>query len=242
MVALCSSLPDMASAAPTTAIHATLKPERLGAPTTIFADLAISASGPDLPVLTGVQLAYPANLGFVTSGLGLAACGEALLAEDGPQACPANSRIGGGSAIVEIPLSDGIREPVALTLVAGPSPGGSLHVLVSAVGERPGSALVVFSAELGPGVLNVSVPQIPTFPEGLFVSVTAMHLELGGRLTYYEQVRGRSVAYHPAGIGLPLTCPRGGFRFAATFTFLDGERSSAQTRVGCPRGAGRKRG
>ena len=235
MISLCSCLPATALGAPTATLRAALRPERLGAPTTVSADLTISSGGADLPVLSGVQLSYPANLGFVTSGLGLAACAETLLAEDGPQACPANSHVGSGSAVVEIPLSEGIREPVALTLLAGPSPGGSLHVLVSAFGARPVSALVVFSAQLGPGVLDVSVPQIPTFPEGPFVSVTAMHLELGGRLTYYERVRGRSVAYHPAGIGLPRTCPAGGFRFGATFTFLDGERSSAETRVGCPR-------
>jgi hypothetical protein len=62
-----------------------------------------------------------------------------------------------------------------------------------------------------------------------------MHLTLGGRLTYYERVHGRNIAYHPAGIGLPRSCPRGGFPFAATFRFLDGRHAGAQTRVPCPR-------
>jgi hypothetical protein len=62
-----------------------------------------------------------------------------------------------------------------------------------------------------------------------------MHLTLGGHLTYYERVHGRTIAYHPAGIGLPRSCPRGGFPFGATFSFLDGQHASARTKVACPR-------
>jgi hypothetical protein len=124
---------------------------------------------------------------------------------------------------------------VQLTLLAGPSPNGVLHVLVSAVGSFPVSAVVVLSAELLPGRLSITVPPIPTLPEGPYVSLVEMHLQLGGQLTYYERVRGRNVAYHPAGIGLPGSCPRGGFPFGATFAFLNGQRASARTRVACPR-------
>jgi hypothetical protein len=60
-------------------------------------------------------------------------------------------------------------------------------------------------------------------------------MTLGGNLTYYEIVKGQSVPYHPAGVGLPQSCPRGGFSFAATFAFLDGSRSRADTAVPCPR-------
>ena len=54
-------------------------------------------------------------------------------------------------------------------------------------------------------------------------------------LTYYELVRGRYLPYHPKGIVLPRVCPRGGFRFAAHFTFEDGEHAQARTTVACPR-------
>jgi hypothetical protein len=67
------------------------------------------------------------------------------------------------------------------------------------------------------------------------VSLAQLRMTLGGNLTYYETVKGRSVPYHPAGIGLPQTCPRGGFSFAATFAFLDGSNSRAKTAVPCPR-------
>jgi hypothetical protein len=79
------------------------------------------------------------------------------------------------------------------------------------------------------------VPLVPTVPEGPDVAVTDVHVTLGGRLTYYERVHGRRVPYRPQGILLPKRCPRGGFRFSATFTFLDGTQAQAQTTVRCPR-------
>jgi hypothetical protein len=217
-------------------MSAALTPERLGAPTTISAGFRISWSERRPPVLTAVRLSYPNNLGFATSGLGLAACNPELLAENGPEVCPANSRMGSGSALVEIPLGGFLhREEIQLTLLAGPSPNGVLRVLVAAIGSFPVSAINVLSSELLPGVLSIAVPPIPTLPEGPYVSLVEMHLVLGGRLTYYERVRGRDVAYHPPGIGLPRKCPRGGFAFAATFSFLGGQHATAHTRVACPR-------
>jgi hypothetical protein len=235
-LALGAYAPSAVLAAPTAKMSAALTPERLGRPTTISASFQITSPEPRPPVLTGVKLAYPHNLGFATSGLGLAACDPVLLEENGPEVCPANSRMGRGSALVEIPLSGFLHaERVALTLLAGPSPSGYLHVLVSGFGSFPVSALVVLSAELLPAGLGITIPPIPTLPEGPYVSLVEMHLELGGRLTYYERVRGKTVAYHPPGIGLPRSCPRGGFRFAATFAFLGGESAVAQARVACPR-------
>jgi hypothetical protein len=117
-----------------------------------------------------------------------------------------------------------------------PSPDGYLHVLVYASGVFPVYAQVVLTGVLLPGRLSVSVPPIPSLPAAPNVVVVQMRLTLGGALTYYEQVGGRSVAYHPAGVGLPARCPAGGFGFAATFAFVDGSRSNARTSVPCPRG------
>ena len=227
---------SVARAAPSAVMSAALRPERLGKPTTISASFRISSPEQRPPVLTGVRLEYPRNLGFATSGLGVAACDPALLQEDGPEVCPANSHMGHGSAVVEIPLGGFLHaEHVELEVLAGPSPNGYLHVLVSGVGSFPVSALVVLSAELLPSGLNITVPPIPTLPEGPYISLVEMHLELGGRLTYYERVHDATVAYHPPGVGLPDSCPRGGFRFASTFSFLAGQTATARTRVACPR-------
>ena len=172
----------------------------------------------------------------LAQSLGLAACNPALLEENGPQACPANSQMGSGSALAEVPLDGSLHlEAAKLAVFAGPSPNGYLQLLVSAVGRWPVAALVVLSGELLPGQLIIAVPPIPAFLEGPYVALVAMHLTLGGDLTYYEHVHGRSVAYHPAGIGLPRTCPRGGFPFAASFAFLDGQNADAHATVACPR-------
>jgi hypothetical protein len=234
-LAICASIAGTAAAAPTARMIATFHPNRLGAPTAISAAFQIFWSERRPPVLTGAELTYPRNLGFATSGLGLAVCEPAPLEENGPESCPANSHVGSGSATVEVPLGGQLyRETVQLTVLAGPSPDGYLHLLVSAVGVTPVAALVVLYAELLPGRLSIAVPPIPTLPEGPRVALVAMHLTLGGHVTYYERVGGRSVAYHPAGIGLPRRCPRGGFAFGATFDFLDGAHASAHASVPCP--------
>jgi hypothetical protein len=90
------------------------------------------------------------------------------------------------------------------------------------------------STLLTPGRLQLNVPLVPSVPEGPDVSVVRVQATLGGHLTYYEQVHGRTLAYRPRGIGLPRTCPRGGFKFAAAFAFLDGTYASARTTVSCP--------
>lgn len=235
-LALLACVPSGAHAAATARMTAGFTPNRLGAPTTISAGFRLTWSERRPPVLTAVRLEYPHNLGFATSGLGLAPCDPAILEENGPEACPPNSRMGGGSALVEVPIGGLLyQENTQLTLLAGPSANGYLQLLVSAVGATPVAALVVLSAELLPGRLAITVPPIPTLPEGPYVALVAMHLTLGGHLTYYERVHGRNVAYHPAGIGLPRSCPAGGFPFAASFAFLDGRHANARTKVACPR-------
>jgi hypothetical protein len=229
-------MPAGASAAQTATMSAAFTPERLGAATTVSLGFRITSGGGAPAALSGVEIAYPRNLGFATSGLGLAACSPAVLEVEGPAACPANSHMGYGSALVEIPIGpELVQETVRLALLAGPSPDGYLHLLVCATGEFPVIALVVLSAVLLPGHLSIVVPPIPSLPEAPYVALVEMHLTLGGHLTYHETVHGRSVAYHPAGVGLPSRCPRGGFPFGATFAFLDGSRSSARTTVPCPR-------
>jgi hypothetical protein len=222
-------------------MSAAFTPERLGAPTTVSFGFQLKQGGQVPAPLSGIELAYPRDLGLATSGLGLSACSPARLEVHGPSGCPANSRMGYGSAVVGIAFgSDLIKEPVQLALLAGPSPDGYLHLLVYATGKFPVEAAVILTAVLLPGHLTVTIPPIPSLPAAPYVSLTEMHLTLGGQLTYYEMVKGRPVAYHPAGVGLPSTCPRGGFRFAATFLLLDGDRAGSRASVACPKRRNRR--
>jgi hypothetical protein len=217
-------------------MSATFKPERLGHATTISFGFRIGTPGQAPTALRGVSIAYPRNLGLATSGLGVAPCQPAVLKALGPPACPANSRMGSGTAAIELQIGPIlVREKVSLTLLAGPSNDGYLHLLVYASGAYPVEAIVIAGAVLLPGHLRVTVPPIPSLPEAPYVSLAELRMTLGGNLTYYETVKGQSVPYHPHGIGLPERCPRGGFAFAATFAFLDGSHSRADTAVPCPR-------
>ncbi|MCW2970803.1 MAG: hypothetical protein JWO23_1930 [Solirubrobacterales bacterium] len=229
-------LPSRAGAAQGATLSVKFTPERLGAPTTLSFGFAVAPGGAARNALTGVELSYPATLGISTSGLGLASCSPALLESGGPAACPANSHMGYGSALVEIPIGhELVGETATVALLAGPSPNTSLQLLVSVTGESPVAARIVLSAQLLPGRLDIRVPPVQILPEAPYVALVRLRATLGGRLKYYERVHGRTVAYRPRGIVLPTVCPRNGFRFAAALTFLDGSRSLARATVPCPR-------
>jgi hypothetical protein len=224
-----------ASAAQHASIDAGFRPERLGHATTVSFAFQIDGEDTAPAALTALSLVYPHNLGFATSGLGLAACQRVALETVGPSVCPANSMMGSGDATVEVPIGpELVKEGVTLTVFAGPSPDGYLHMLIYVNGIFPVSAQVVLSGVLLPGHISIVLPPIPSLPEAPYVSVANLHLTLGGDLVYYERVAGRSVPYRPPGVGLPRTCPHKGFAFAATFKFLNGSRAGARTAVPCP--------
>jgi hypothetical protein len=234
-LALCVCLPGTALGATTATMSAAFAPDRLGAATTVSFNFQIAAAGRAEDLLTGIDFRYPSNLGFGTSGLGVASCAPAALEARGPSICPPDSRMGSGSALVEIPIgSEVVRETAHVALLAGPSQNGHFNLLLSATGESPVAARVVLFTQLSPGHLEIPVPPIPSLPEAPYVAVVRMHLTIGGQLTYYEPVHGHRVPYHPEGIGIPRSCPRGGFPFSAGFSFLGGGHAIARTRVACP--------
>lgn len=216
-------------------MSAELAPEKLGAPTSMSIGFRISG-GDGLPSpLTGVRLSYPSDLGLATSGLGTATCSPERLEAAGPAGCPANSLMGAGVARARFRVGpEAFSENASLGIVAGPSSDGYPRMLVSATGISPVGARIVMSSVLTPGTISLSVPLVPSLPEGEDVSVIAVHATLGGRLTYVERRGGRTVRYRPRGIVLPPRCPRGGFSFSGVFTFLDGTQASTSTRVPCP--------
>jgi hypothetical protein len=192
--------------------------------------------------LTGVEVSYPVNLGFALSELGLATCSPGTLEAYGPDGCPANSLMGYGTALVEIPFGPLIvRETAQVTIVRTTQQSGHLALLIYADGETPVSAQIVFPGLVLPapapfgGRLNMAVPLVESLPGAPYVAVVQFHSTLGPHhLTYHERVDGRIRDYEPRGIPLPRSCPRGGFPFAATFSFLDGSNAVANTVVPCP--------
>jgi hypothetical protein len=233
---VCALLPACASAAQTARISAAFNPERLGGATAVSFAFRISSDGRAPSPLLHLRLAYPGNLGFATSGLGLADCAPQTLELTGLPGCPPDSVMGHGRALVEIPIGpELVQELVKLTLLAGPSTDGYLHLLIYAEGESPVIAQVLLAGTLLPDRIEVAVPPIPSLPQSPYAAVAWMRVTLGGSLTYFARRHGRTVAYRPAGVGLPRRCPRGGFSFSATFAFMDGSRARAATAVACPR-------
>jgi hypothetical protein len=237
-------LPATAHAAQSVSLSAMFTPERLGVSTTLGIGFRIAAPAHRVPSpLTGVDLRYPANLGIALSGLGLATCSAQTLEAFGPVACPANSLMGYGIALAEVAVGpEIIRETARITVVRAPTQNGHLALLVHANGGGPVNAQIVFPAVLlasSPpfgGRLHMNVPLVPSIPGAPDVAVVQVSSTLGPRnITYYERVHGRTVGYTPKGILLPSSCPRGGFPFAARFSFQDGSHAAAHTAVPCPR-------
>jgi hypothetical protein len=234
--ALLAATASAASAAPTARLSARLTPERLGAATTMSFGFQIEFGNGPPALLHSVDLHFPANLGFATSGLGVASCEPQALETLGASACPADSIMGSGSALVEIPIGpEVVRETTELTLAAAPSSDGYLHILIGAIGLEPVLAQVVLQTVLQPGRLHIEIPPIPSLPGAPDVAVVRLQATVGGNLHYTERVHGRTVSYRPAGITLPGSCPPGGFRFAAAFTFIAAGSATGHAAVACPR-------
>jgi hypothetical protein len=230
-------------------LHAAVQPDRLGAPTTISFGFALATSeGAAPPPLTHVSLRMPAGINYTTTTLGLAICRPQVLLEKGLSGCSPNSRLGFGQAFVEVPFGVGSgRELPEIQAVMGPPHNGNLTVLFFANGQTPVSAQLVFAGEVIPdkglfgSQLAAEVPVIPSVPSGPDVSVVRVQTTIGPRhLTYYRHVKHRLVPFHPVGVSVPERCPRGGFPFAADFSFQDGSQTRATTTVPCPSRTGKR--
>ncbi|HMH46607.1 MAG TPA: hypothetical protein VK538_02725 [Solirubrobacteraceae bacterium] len=244
LVLLCALAPAAARATSERAsLHASFSPNRLATPTTISFGFSLSTTeGAAPPPLTALVLRMPAGMNYTTTQLGLAICQPAALLARGLGGCSPNSRLGYGTALVEVPFGVGSGHEIPeIQAVSGPSPNGNLVVLFYANGVFPVSAQLVFSGEVLPDTgrfgsqLATTVPPVASVPGGPDVSIVSVQTTIGpSHLTYYKHVHGRRVPFRPRGVAVPERCPRGGFPFAAEFTFSDQSRASAATTVPCP--------
>jgi hypothetical protein len=244
--ARCAAATPASTAAgePKAKLSAALSPEHLGQGTTIIFGFTLATTSGQVPSpLTSLDLYYPDNLGIGTSGLGLETCSPAILERYGPEGCPSQSQMGYGKGVVEIPFGPEIlTETAQTTIFMAHVHDGHLGLLFYANGHSPVAAQIVFHGVVLPasspfgGDLATTIPLVPTLPEAPNASVVQLRSTIGPlHLTYYERTRGRYRGYHPRGIVLPRACPRGGFRFAASFAFENGSHTSARTAVPCPR-------
>jgi hypothetical protein len=231
-------------------LHTEFQPDRLGASTTIGFGLVVTNTDGGVPAaLTRVALHFPAGMNSNTSELGLGICQPSALMLSGPEGCPVNSKVGFGTAFVEVAVGAGlVQESASITTFFGP-PKTANEVLFYAAGSSPVATSLVFPGQVKPesqGIygseLEANVPLIESWPEGPPVVLTRFESTIGPRhLTYYVHSHGKTQAFSPRGITVPTTCPNGGFPFAAELTFTDGTEVTATHRVPCPRHRHRRR-
>jgi hypothetical protein len=236
---------SVASGAPLVKLSARFDPNRLGTPTTIHFGIVVSNSTVDrVPApITKLDLSLPAEMGLASSTLGLAVCQPSRLLSRGPRGCPANSRVGLGHALGLIEAEgEAVPEAAEVQAFVGPTIDEDEQVLFHVEADAPVDAELLFSGRLLParsskfgGELVTPIPLIQAWPEGPFISVTRFDSSLGPRgLVYFHHIGGKFVPFHPKGIAVPPTCPRGGFPFAARLSFLGGPDVSVRTAVPCP--------
>lgn len=246
LVLLCSLLAVSASYAevgPFVRLRTAFSPNRPNASTTVHFGFSVTSPfGRVPPPLASVSVRLPAGMGLGLTNLGEAVCLASVLERGGMDACPSKSLMGVGHAVAELMVGDEILSgPLDVRLFMGARVHEHTGLLFDVVSMTPIEAQFIFQGELGaePGSTNTGIktvmPLIPTWPEGPTVSVVNMESTLGPEhITYYSHRYGRQVAYHPTGMAVPARCPAGGFRFAASFLFQNGTRTTASSTVPCP--------
>jgi hypothetical protein len=235
-------MPATAAAAESVRLRATLNPQQHLQDATVGLDVELGDSSAALPTPpTELTVRYPAGLGIELSELGLDTCTAERLESAGPRGCPADSKMGRGSALAEVQIGPRtLLEHAHVSLVRAPEEHGHLAMLVDAEGTQPLLTRILFVGVLLPakapfgGALRFTIPPIPSVPGGRDVALVRLHLIIGPpNLVYYERLHGKNIAYHPRGIPLPSACPRGGLPFSATVRFPNGGRASTHTTAPC---------
>jgi hypothetical protein len=236
-------IPIASGASEKVRLQTAFTPYKLGSSTSIAFAFEIRSPPHTVPQpLIGINLALPEGIGAGTTRLGLATCNAHTIFEYGIDGCPPNSFVGRGEATATVPIGPAlIEEKAQIGLLATASKSGHLEILYGAEGITPVYDMLVFRGEILEGnppygeEIATFIPPIETLPEAPYASVVSMSTTIGPKhLTYYKRVNGRRVAFHPEGVELPKRCPRGGFKFAATFAFLDGASKTIHTDVRCP--------
>jgi hypothetical protein len=237
-------MPPVVAAAPQATLTAKLRPEKLGAATALSIAFHLRPGlGEAPPPLSNFALRLPRGMGFAASELGLATCSPSRLLELGVDGCPPESLMGNGSAQVRVPFgTEVVSEKARLFIFMAKPVDEQTTTLFYFDGRRPVIAPLVLQSQVvtpegsSDSILETPVEAIPTAPDGPEATLVAMRSTLGpASLRYYRREGGRRVPYRPEGLSLPAKCPRGGFRFAASFRFRDESQTRALATVPCPR-------
>jgi hypothetical protein len=217
-----------AHAATEVSVFPLVQPYRLGAhaKATISLRLFGGANGVPAP-LRGLVLQLPAGLGVDLSGV--ATCPTAALRARGAAGCPGGSLIGHGRATLEVHAgSQTLPESAAISVFRAPDRGGHRAFAIYGHGQTPldettiSTAILLSDSPPYGSKLVVTVPPIPTLTFEPDASYITLSLTIGGSRRA------------PNPIVIPSHCPRGGFAFAASFSFAGGGHAGESGRLPCP--------
>ncbi len=229
-----------ASSPPRVTLHASFRPDRLGASTTIHYGFTISPPTP----LRQLTIRLPPRLGFAHSSIGIEPCPPKRLAEYGPQGCPSGSLLGFGSAVAQVRALSTVTERAPVTAVLGPPQGQNMTILFFLDGQWPVREEIVLTAHLlqiasrAGARLLTEAPLLPVWPGGPPVALMSFSSTLGPEgITYHRVLHGRRVGFTPRGVSLPDRCAGRGFPIEAAFSWWgQADPVSARTYVPCPTG------
>jgi hypothetical protein len=225
-----------------TITSAGFSPDLLGVPTNVFGSATIGSTNLPVPSpITHINVMGPAGLTLALEGTGT--CTVAILENQGPEACPADSKagFGGGLGAYEI-AKEVINEKFTVDFFLGDNKPGHVELLIYLDGATPVSIQLVFKAPVtqfpkpyGLG-FSLEVPLIKVLPEASDASAVSAFFTAGARnVAYYKKVHGKRKLMHVKGIITPKTCPRGGWPGAAEISFEDGSTVKKTVKIPCPK-------
>jgi hypothetical protein len=221
------------SASTSAAISASLSPDRLGARSTLrFAIRYTGEKSGEVPSpVRRALLSFPAGLTLDIPQL--SSCSAPRLRARGARGCSPRSDLGTGHALVVAPLgSQTLSEAISLSLFLGEPRNLQPTLEILGQGLTPFDERVLLSGSTLSGQapygeeLEMSIPPIPTLPLEPDASMASISLDIGAP--------AKARAGDANAVLVPSHCPKGGFPFAAEFTYADGSVGTATTTVACP--------
>ncbi|HTW43157.1 MAG TPA: hypothetical protein VMD79_12660 [Solirubrobacteraceae bacterium] len=179
--------------------------------------------------LTWIKVYTPAGTRMHPQGF--PTCPEALLAADGPEACPRGSLAGAPGEGVGVVTFGDTRVPETVAVEPFFRPGGLFWYVR---GQTPAAFELISKGTVVPNpqpgfaeLATGEVPLVESVPGGLFASIERLKLTVGAAFMR----DGKLISYGT----LPNSCPKGGFTGKTELSFLNGETISTAMTLACPK-------
>ena len=156
-LAALAAFPALAAALAPVTLRASLQPERLGSSTNLSIGFRVAAKDGQEPTpLSSFAVALPAGMGFAETTLGLATCSERALLTQGVGACPRESLMGYGYALVEAPFgSDLVTEKTPASIFMTEPVQGHTTMIFYFTGKSP---VIAASPCIAPAAIGHPLP------------------------------------------------------------------------------------